>query len=406
MKSFIRLTAAVIVLLAAIFIGANILLGNALNDSENRPYRVEAERIAVCIERGEQYELSRYEYITSVEPMDNGFIEGGSDYLVKEINGRLYRFDYTYRQESGAVITAMNICLAVASAAVLALLLYVYFSIVRPFRKISGYPAELAKGTLTIPLKDSKNGYFGKFLWGLDLLREKLEAQRAAELELQKKNKTMVLSLSHDIKTPLGLIELNAKALEKGLYKDEQKKLDTARSITEKCEVIRGYVDDIVKTSTDDLVSAEVTSGEFYLLELIRRIKAYYTEKLALLKTDFHIDSFTDILISGDCERAEEVLQNIIENAVKYGNGKVISISFSREEDCQLIHIRNSGCTLSPNELPHIFDSFWRGSNVGSNSGSGLGLYICRTLMRRMNGDVYAQIDGEYMVVSVVFPMA
>ena len=406
MKSFIRLTAAVIVLLAAIFTGVNILLTNILNDSENRPYRVEAERIAVRIERGEQYDLSGYEYVTSVEPMDSGFIEGGSDYLVKDINGRLYRFDYIYKQDSRAVITALNICLAVVSAAVLALLVYVYFKIIRPFRRISGYPAELAKGTLTVPLKDSKNGYFGRFLWGLDLLREKLESQRAAELELQKKNRTMVMSLSHDIKTPLGLIELNAKALEKGLYKDEQKKLDTARSISEKCEVIRGYVDDILKTSSEDIVSAEVTSGEFYLSELIQNIKAYYTEKLALLRTDFHIENFTDILISGDCERAEEVLQNIIENAVKYGDGKEISISFSREEDCQLIHIRNSGCTLSPDELPHIFDSFWRGSNVGSHSGSGLGLYICRTLMRRMNGDVYAQTDGRDMTVSVVIPMA
>ncbi len=110
------------------------------------------------------------------------------------------------------------------------------------------------------------------------------------------------------------------------------------------------------------------------------------------------------------------MLQNIIENAVKYGDGRKISIAFSREDDCQLIHIRNSGCTLSKNELPHIFDSFWRGSNTGSNSGSGLGLYICRTLsgsglglyicrtlMRKMNGDIFAEIQDSYMIVTTVF---
>ncbi|MEE6208441.1 MAG: sensor histidine kinase, partial [Alphaproteobacteria bacterium] len=58
------------------------------------------------------------------------------------------------------------------------------------------------------------------------------------------------------------------------------------------------------------------------------------------------------------------------------------------------------------NELPHIFDSFWRGSNTGSNSGSGLGLYICRTLMRKMNGDIFAEILDEEMVVTTVFEIS
>ena len=118
------------------------------------------------------------------------------------------------------------------------------------------------------------------------------------------------------------------------------------------------------------------------------------------------VDSFSDCLLSGDLERSIEVLQNIIENAVKYGDGKEITITFSREDDCQLVHIRNSGCTLSENELPHIFESFWRGSNTGSNSGSGLGLYICRTLMLKMNGDIFAEIQGNDMVVTAVFAVA
>ena len=216
----------------------------------------------------------------------------------------------------------------------------------------------------------------------------------------------MVLSLSHDIKTPLGVIELYAKALEKDLYKDEKKKLEVARNINGKCEEIRGYVDGIVKASSEDFLNLEVNNDEFYLSALIEKIKSFYTDKLSLLKIDFTVDSFSDCILSGDLERSIEVLQNIIENAVKYGDGKEIAIAFSREDDCQLVHIRNSGCTLSENELPHIFDSFWRGSNVGSNSGSGLGLYICRNLMRKMNGDIFAEIQESDMVVTAVFSIA
>ncbi len=406
MKGFVKLTAAVIVILTAIFILANLMLHGKTADSSGRPYRVEAERIALRLEKGEAFDPSDYKYITAVVPQNNGFEEENSDYLVKEIGGMLYRFDYSYSPDSGRVVLICNICLAVISVFVLGLLMLIYFKIIRPFRKLSSYPAELARGTLTVPLRDSKDGYFGKFLWGLDLLRETLENRRSTELALQQKNKTMVLSLSHDIKTPLGLIKLYSKALEKGLYKDEQKKLEIVRSITEKCEDIRSYVDDIVKTSSDDIIDAEVTNEEFYLSRLMNDITSFYKDKLELLKTELTIEDHPDCILNADFDRSVEVLQNIMENAIKYGDGRRISVFFSREEDCQLIHILNSGCTLSGNELPHIFDSFWRGSNVGSNAGSGLGLYICRTLMRKMNGDIYADIDGENMVISVVFPMA
>lgn len=92
-----------------------------------------------------------------------------------------------------------------------------------------------------------------------------------------------------------------------------------------------------------------------------------------------------------------------MENAIKYGDGKEISISFSEEEGCILIAVKNSGCTLPDTDLPHIFESFWRGANAENLKGSGLGLYICRQLMHKMNGEVFAQIKGGDMCVTAVF---
>lgn len=408
MKSYWKLTAAVIAALALLLTASNLLLRRTdRSSSQNRPYRVEAARIALHIENGEAYDLADYPSITHVALItDADGYKSDSDYLVKEIGGRLYRFDYTLPTDSAGETGLFNVLSGAVCAFVLALLAYVYFAILRPFARISDYPAELAKGHLTSPLKESRAKYFGKFLWGLDLLRERLENQKSAALELQRQHKTMLLSLSHDMKTPLGVIELYAKALEKGLYRDEEKKRDVVRSMTAKCEEIRGYVDEIVRASGDDFLNLDIKPGEFYLSALIGSIGAYYRDKLDLLQIGFHIGDFSDCLLSGDVERAVEVLQNVIENAVKYGDGKRIEMAFSQEEDCQLVQITNTGCTLSDSELPHIFESFWRGSNVGTTGGSGLGLYICRTLMRRMNGDIFAQTrDGE-MTVTAVFAMA
>lgn len=110
-------------------------------------------------------------------------------------------------------------------------------------------------------------------------------------------------------------------------------------------------------------------------------------------------------ILKGDLDRAVEVLQNVIENAIMYGDGKYIKLQFSSEEDCRLITVANSGGMFSQNELPYIFDSFWRGSNVGNHSGSGLGLYICRQLMIKMDGEIYANSQENEMQVTIVLRM-
>ena len=92
-----------------------------------------------------------------------------------------------------------------------------------------------------------------------------------------------------------------------------------------------------------------------------------------------------------------------MENSVKYGDGKNVSIDFSEEDGCILVTVRNSGCTLEDTDLPHVFESFWRGTNAEKITGSGLGLYISRKLMRKMNGEIFAEIRDGYMYVTAVF---
>ena len=97
-----------------------------------------------------------------------------------------------------------------------------------------------------------------------------------------------------------------------------------------------------------------------------------------------------------------EAIGNLIENAFKYGDGKKIDIKFSEEDSYELISVINSGNPVSENEMPHLFDSFFRGKNAEGKEGNGLGLYICKEIMRKMNGDIFANYkkDGlEFVLV-------
>ena len=115
---------------------------------------------------------------------------------------------------------------------------------------------------------------------------------------------------------------------------------------------------------------------------------------------------YKNCLLSGDLNRSVEVLQNMMENALKYGDGRRVELIFLEDDECVQIAVTNSGCTLGKDDLPHIFESFWRGANAENIGGSGLGLYICRQLMRKMNGEIFAEIDNDIITVTVVFARA
>lgn len=410
MKAFNKIFAAVIAMIILIFAVFNLLFASSDNTDSGRPYRVEINRLVFEIEQSgfDSVDMSGCEYVTHIEKYSDKFYDSDSDYTIREINGVLYRFDYTTDMESdkSSVMLMVNIILGILSAMIIGVLIFIRIKILLPFENLTNVPYELSKGNLTCPIKEDKSRFFGRFIWGVDLLRENMEQQKQRELDLQRDKKMLLLSLSHDIKTPLSAIKLYSKALSKGVYDGREKQIEIAESINTKADEIESYVLQIITASREDFLSLEVEMGEFYLSELISKIKLYYTEKLRLIRTDFFVGSYMDRLLKGDLDRSVEVLQNVMENAIKYGDGKSIDIQISEEDGCLLITVRNSGCTISENELPHIFESFWRGENAENEKGSGLGLYINRQLMHKMNGEIFAEIKYGFISVSMVFSKA
>ena len=367
-----------------------------------RMYRVEAGRVAIELQENapEEIDLAEYDTILAVSEFDSEEV-CNNDYVVEKVGGKLYRIEYRMNQNFNMLIY-MNIAIVIMIALTVIILVYVEKKVLKPFQDMSHLSYELAKGNLSVPIKEEKSKLFGRFLWGMDMLREKLEENKEKELEFQKDKKTLVLSLSHDIKTPLSAIELYSKALSSGLYETQDKKDEVLEGITRNVKEIKRYVDEIVTASREDFLNLEVVSGEFYLLEIISATESYYRDKLSVIHTELEVERFADCLLKGDKNRLIETLQNIMENAIKYGDGKKIKLYGEDEEDCKLIHIENTGCSLKEEELQNIFDSFYRGSNSQAVRGNGLGLYICKNLMKKMDGDVFAQILDKNFRVTIV----
>ena len=374
-----------------------------ITSEDSGSYRVEAKYLADEIADTGSYDLSKYKDLTGVFSEDDGDLYVSDEhYMIVEAGGRLYRVEYRVKRHNGYFVI-LNAALVIAFVISEALLVYVRRNIIKPFHKFNEVPEELARGNLAVPIPEEKSRYFGKFTWGVNMLRESIEDSRRKEITMQKDKKVLLLSLSHDIKTPLSAIKLNAKALAKGLYKDSSERLEAAESINKRADEIERFVSEITKAASEDFMNFEVRMGEAFLGDLIGKIKERYSSQLELSGTEFRINEFDDCILCCDPDRLGECMQNLVENAVKYGDGRLIELSFDKMDGCELITVANSGCGLDEQELTLIFESFHRGSNAKNIRGNGLGLFICKRLMSLMNGEVFAEIkDGRFEITLVV----
>lgn len=275
MKTYRKFLSIAILFILLIFAGANLFFYYYDADESGRPYRVEIERLARRIgENGlESIDLAECEYVVNIVSASgaNNFFASDSDYIIQEIDGVWYRFDYSSQNsaDKAALLLAVNIALGMMAVLLLWILFFIKNKILAPFERLNSVPYELAKGNLTAPLPEHKSRFFGKFVWGINLLREHIEEQKSRELALQKEKKTLLLSLSHDMKTALSAVKLYAKALMKNLYADKEKQIETAGRIYQKADEIEAYVSQIITASKEDFLNFDVTLSEFYLADMM-----------------------------------------------------------------------------------------------------------------------------------------
>lgn len=392
-------------------------------EKENLQYKVEINEIVKGLETNHQFskpDLHDKRFIKEVTflPLEeakeeekvrqfyhnkNGMNSLFQPFFIGESLEGYLRFDYQSQENTEDILWLTEGIVSAAFLFIFLLLFYVKNKIVQPFHVLSDMPYELSKGHLKGELNESKNRFFGKFVWGISMLRDTLDEKKTKELKMEKDKKMLLLSLSHDIKIPLSTIKLYAKALSEGVYDSEEKRIHAAKQIEKHSLEIEEFVKEIINTSREDILSVEVNNSEFYLKEYIEKVKKYYEPRCSLSLTELSVEKYENKLLTGDIDKALEVMENLFENAFKYGDGKRISISFYEEDYCQIIRVFNSGTPIAAEEMPHLFDSFYRGSNTGEKDGNGLGLYIARQIMRKMEGDIFAERETDGMSFCLVF---
>ncbi|MBU5486573.1 HAMP domain-containing histidine kinase [Clostridium sp. MSJ-8] len=434
MKKFNILIGAVSLLYVSLAVFILFKLHN--NNVNDKWYRIEINRIMADLydnydshsdltEINFENYLENYKCIKKIEFMQVGssnteiekFYDNENNYemevrpfWIEEVGenvlGGYIKFSYIDRVDTKQYIYIIELMLFISFVICLAVLLYVRSKVINPFLKLKELPYELSKGNFTYELKENKDKYFGKFVWGINMLKDNLDIHKKQELKVLKEKKMILLSISHDIKTPLNAIRLYSRLLREGIYDSPESIKEIAGSIDRNVEEIDEFVKQVIKSSKEEIINVEVSIEEFYLRDLVDKIKLGYEEKCDSQHIALTMSEYTNYLLKGDLDKLYEVIQNIMENAFKYGDGRKIRITFSEEEYYLLITIFNTGDVVEERDMIHLFESFYRGSNVEGKQGNGLGLYICNEIMKKMNGDIYAVRHKEGMEFVIVCPIS
>ena len=262
--------------------------------------------------------------------------------------------------------------------------LYVYINILRPFDKMKDYASEIAKGNFDLPLNYERSNYFGAFTWAFDCMRKEITRSRMAEREAIENNKTVIATLSHDIKTPITSIRAYVEGLEENLDTSEERRSRYLEVIMRKCDEVTALTNDLFLHSLSDLNMLRMQPEEFelvpFLKQSISEIAAEH-EDVLFRKPDI------SPVINADKKRINQIVENLINNSRKYAKTN-ITVSLTQLDDTVSIHFRDKGSGIPDEDMPFITEKFYRGKNVGDENGSGLGLYIVKYIAEQSGGSL------------------
>jgi signal transduction histidine kinase len=257
-----------------------------------------------------------------------------------------------------------------------------------------------------------ENIQLGEYItWHISLLVQRQKIQDAYKVlenhtKLMQFQEDFISTISHELRTPLGFIKGYSTTL---LRSDTEWDPATQHEFLQIIESEANHLQHLIDNMLD---SARLQSGQLplyfeqvyidHLLEDIsERTRLHYPD----LRVNLHLET-PIITIKGDPNRLTQVFENILANAAKYAPGKDVDIIVHQDEDELAVMIRDQGPGISSDDLPHIFERFYRSPKLESTvRGTGLGLYICNQIVQAHHGKISVTSQpGSGTTFTIILP--
>ncbi len=218
------------------------------------------------------------------------------------------------------------------------------------------------------------------------------------EIRRNEQQDAFLNAVTHELKTPIASIRLYLETLKTREVTEEKRK--------EFYEVMLSDSNRLL-TTVEQVLQASRTKDRNRLLNISEiELGKLLKECIAIIKSRYNlndeiklIEAAKNIVISGDYAELQTVLTNILDNAVKYSKDEIkilVKLTEFNKKFTEIL-IKDSGVGIAPNQLKRVFNRFYRVPNISTQKakGTGLGLYISRSIIKKHGGNIFVESKGE-----------
>jgi two-component system, OmpR family, sensor histidine kinase BaeS len=216
----------------------------------------------------------------------------------------------------------------------------------------------------------------------------------------------MTADIAHDLRTPLTVIAGYLEGLRDGTFQPTPERF---RVMGEEVSLLQRLVEDLRTLSLADAGELKLTCGAVSPRELLERVEASFKAQAAVSGVTLRVEAdrtLPDVMI--DSERMAQVLGNLVTNALRHTpSGGDITLSAQQKADCVELKISDTGLGIAPQDLPKVFERFYRGDPSRQSEGgeSGLGLAIARSIVEAHGGTILASSSlGTGTTMTITLP--
>lgn len=268
----------------------------------------------------------------------------------------------------------------------------------RPITRLATAMAEISSGNYNMKIDDHLLDEVKLLTGQLNKLTEKMRLIQEESRLLEEERVRFFAEISHELRTPLTAVQGFVEAIRDGMVQDGALLSKYLEIINTQTVHISRLVDDILQLSRLESGTITIEKQPMDLVALAQGVAMSMEGVASGRGTAITFEKKVDqAVILGDDDRIEQVIKNLLQNAVNFTENGTIKVAVELLEGEAVLTVEDSGTGISSEDLPHIWDRFYRAgkwhSNVGQKQGSGLGLVIVKRLVELHGGRI--DVDSQ-----------
>jgi len=264
-------------------------------------------------------------------------------------------------------------------------------SISKPILQLEAAARNIASGNTGQTLNLDRKDEFGTLAKSLNRMAEKLQEDNLELLRLNQKQNQFFADITHEIRNPLHTIAGSLEMLQTAKLTDEQKEkyLITAERQTHRISTL---FKDLVTLQRYDSDDRFIQKQHFPIQKVIDMIVDIHEEEAKEKQIELVVTHNSQEVI-GDPDKIEQVIENLVNNAIKFTNSGTVEINVIDQKDDILIEVKDSGIGISSEHLDKLFDRFYRTDKARSRDkgGTGLGLAVVKSILDAHGSEIFVE---------------